>query len=241
MNFGLPPTGEPMRGEPLTAGSDAGSSAASLARLAGANASSARSFTWPERSRSLPSLSISPGFFAAERAVSYELHCRLPWGLPERLWNRARGNSTARHERSEPQKSVLQRGKSESIALAHDVAGTEVTADHQCRRIRKTREQCAPRYGGLQGIGIRRGRPVEMRHLHRMMCGVAGQQRFLACGFDMHAHMAGAVARCRDQRDLVRELRDRWQRDPSAPASAIGFTESLNTARCDAVSLCAAQ
>ena len=62
MNFGLPPTGAPMRGEPLTAGSPAGSRAVSLARLAGAKASPARSPICPDRSRSWPDASISPGF-----------------------------------------------------------------------------------------------------------------------------------------------------------------------------------
>ncbi len=62
MNFGRPPTGEPIRGLPLTAGSEAASRAAIFASEAGEKASPARSFTCPDRSRNWSDLSIRPGF-----------------------------------------------------------------------------------------------------------------------------------------------------------------------------------
>ena len=58
----MPATGGPRRGLPDTAGSDAGSSAASFASPAGESASPARSGMVPERSRMVPEASSSPGF-----------------------------------------------------------------------------------------------------------------------------------------------------------------------------------
>ena len=49
-------------------------------------------------------------------------------------------------------------------------------ADDHCWRIGKAREQFAPRHHGLNRIGIRGRRPVEMRHL----AGMVGDVKFLA-------------------------------------------------------------
>ena len=62
MNFDGVATQEPSRGRPLTSGSLRGSSFASSLSFAGASAAPSMSLTFRDRSRSLPSASMSPGF-----------------------------------------------------------------------------------------------------------------------------------------------------------------------------------
>jgi hypothetical protein len=99
----------------------------------------------------------------------------------------------------------------EGIAVALDVAGVEMPADHQRRRVGKAREQFAPRHRRLNRVGIGGRRPVEMGHLAGMVGDVAGQQALFAVRLDVQAHMAGAVAGRRDQGDFVADPGRRWR------------------------------
>src|ERR1700688_2371839 len=114
------------------------------------------------------------GLFLANGPVTNKLHfASLPGmvlvGL-DASWNSARGNSTA-----EPHGSSLN-DEFEGVAVAPDMGGAEMAADHQGRGIGKAREQFAPRYRRLDRIGIRGRRPVEMRHLAGMVGDVAGER-----------------------------------------------------------------
>jgi hypothetical protein len=91
----------------------------------------------------------------------------------------------------------------EGLAVALDVAGVEMAADRQRRRIGEAREQFAPRCRGSGRIEIRGRRPVQMRHLAGMMGDIAGEQACLAVRCDENAHVAGAVTGRRDQGDFV--------------------------------------
>src|SRR4051812_20086318 len=135
-NFEMPVTGAPSRGLPSTAGSFAASSAASLASDAGEYASPSRSLICPDRSRSWPDLSISPGFswpiapyrtsFILDHSLDTFvclfgcLACFMEQGAAEFNCPAAQGCSD---------------NKSESLGLAPDMAGAEMAADHQRRRV----------------------------------------------------------------------------------------------------------
>src|SRR5438034_860902 len=67
---------------------------------------------------------------------------------------------------------VTQRDVLERIAVAPDMTGTEVPANHQGRGVGKARKQLATGFGRLPGVGIGRRRPVEMGHLAGMMGNV---------------------------------------------------------------------
>ena len=82
-----------------------------------------------------------------------------------------------------------------------------MAADHQRRRVGETGEQFLSGADGLDRIGIEIRRPVQMRHLAGVMGDIAGQQRALAFGGDEDAHVAGAVARRRDQSDFIAQGR----------------------------------
>ena len=99
----------------------------------------------------------------------------------------------------------LERHELERIPFALDVAGIEMPADHQCRRVGKARKQLAAGFGRLPVIGIRGRRPVEMGHLAGVVGDVPREQAFLALGPDVDAHMAGAVAGRRNQGDFIRK------------------------------------
>jgi hypothetical protein len=98
---------------------------------------------------------------------------------------------------------LLGRDEFKGIAVALDMAGVEMSADRQRRRIGKAREQLAPRRRGLDRIEIRGRRPVQMRHLAGMMRHVAGQKPGFAVRCDENAHVAGTVTGRRDQRDFI--------------------------------------
>src|SRR5688572_21260959 len=64
MKLRTPATGAPRRTPLGAAGSDLGSIFLSAARLDGESVSPLMSFTWPDRSRMVPSVSQRPGFSA---------------------------------------------------------------------------------------------------------------------------------------------------------------------------------
>src|ERR1700750_1102381 len=92
----------------------------------------------------------------------------------------------------------LQDHKLEGVALALDVAGVEMTADHENRLVGKARKQLPPRYRGLFSVAVSGRGPAEMCHLAGMVGDIAREQAFLAIGLDVDAHMARAVAGGRD-------------------------------------------
>src|SRR5471032_755310 len=96
------------------------------------------------------------------------------FGCLDASWNRARGNSTA-----EPHGSPLN-DEFEGIAVAPDAARAEMAADHQRRGIGEPPEQFAPGDRRPNSVGIRRRRPVEMRHLAGMVGDVAAEQALFA-------------------------------------------------------------
>src|SRR5256885_7396005 len=65
------------------------------------------------------------------------------------------------------------------------------------------RENSSRRVTADCGIGIRRRRPFEMRHLAGVMGDVAGEQRIFAVRLDMNAHVSRTMARGRDQGDFI--------------------------------------
>ena len=78
-----------------------------------------------------------------------------------------------------------------------------MTADHQDRLVGALCEKVCSRAPTLILVEVDRGRPLGMNHLARVMNEVARDHRFLAGGLDVHRDMAGRMARCRRETDLV--------------------------------------
>src|ERR1700722_13289966 len=93
------------------------------------------------------------------------------FGCLDASWNSAGRNSTASRCIA-----ALLNDEFEGSAVAPDAPRGEMPPDHQRRGVGKAREQLAAGRRRLQRIGIGRRRPVEMRHLARVVGDVASEQ-----------------------------------------------------------------
>src|SRR6202043_2399676 len=150
-----------------------------------------------ERSRNWPDLSIRPGFSApfSPYRTSFICYYSLGWMACLNCFMEQRaGKFNCPPANQGPLHDEFKGIESKGIALAPDMAGIEMPADHERRLIGKAREQLTPGHRRLHGVGIRGRRPVEMRHLAGVVGDVAAEQRLFALGLDQNAHMARTVA-----------------------------------------------
>src|SRR5689334_861103 len=129
-------------------------------------------------------------------------HCRHPEEAAQRPSRRmAAGESRAFMVRDGAARLLTMRvsgqgNKLEGVALALDMPGVEMTADHQNGLFGKARKQRTAGLGRLLAVAVGGRRPAKMRHLAGVVSDIPRQQAFLAIRSNMDAHMAGAVAWC---------------------------------------------